>query len=197
MRSRHGTGYVTIVSVAPALGYLDELVEVMIRQRPGDRPPSIDVVKRELQARQNDFIERQRLSELRNTVVPTSEIDDRIALDPIRLTEIDWERGVLTLKLSQPVNLEWVQAIQFGLYMHSSVLGHGPETFHFTGDTAVVPVANADDVQRFVDYFKTWLGPAHDIYLARLKANKRGEEERQRCAIQQEITERAAPSRFE
>jgi len=189
-RLAHGTGYVEISSISPELAYLDELVGMMIRQRPDERPAAIDVVKRELQVRHNDFIERQRLSELRKVVVPLAEIDDRIALDPIRVVGVDWESGVLTLKLSQPVNADWAQAIQLGPYSHSSVMGKGPESFQFRGDTGAVPARDADDAQRIVDYFKSWLGPAHQIYVDRLKAKKRDEEERQRKAIEREIAER-------
>ena len=184
----HGTGYRTIGSVTAGLSYLDELVERMIRHQADDRPPSIEVIKRELQARHNDFIERQKLSALRQIVVPASDLDDPIALDPIRVVDFDWEKNVLTLKLNRPVNTDWIQAIQFGPYGRSSIMGKGPEAFQFRGDTAVVS-AQEREVQDVINYFKGWLAPAHQIYVQRLTHQRREEEERQRNSVKQEIEE--------
>lgn len=116
----HGTGYKAIGSVAPDCAYLDDLVEAMLRHDPAERPTSVDAIKQQLIARRNEFVERQRLSQLRQIVVPVSELDDPIARDPIRIVDFDWERNVLKLVLSQPVNPDWVQVIQFGPYGRSS-----------------------------------------------------------------------------
>lgn len=135
----HGTGYPTVGSIAPQFEYLDELVSSMIRQRAADRPQSVDVVKRELIGRRLSFVERQELSRLKQTVIPSSEVDDPIVADPIRLVDADWDDSILTLTLSQVVNQKWVRAIE-GNYGRTSIMGKGPEAFTFQGDKASVSV---------------------------------------------------------
>jgi hypothetical protein len=123
-----------------------------------------------------------------------SELDDPIARDPIRVVGLDWERNVLTLTLSQPVNSDWVQAIQFERYGRSSLLGKGPEAFRFQGNSATVG-AEERQVQDVVNHFKNWLGPAHQIYVERKKKERREAQERQRRALEQEIQERERRAR--
>ena len=73
---QQGTSYRTIAAVAPEYAYLDELVASMLRQSPASRPRSIDNIKQQLIARQNKLVIQQRLSQLRQTVIPQHEIDD-------------------------------------------------------------------------------------------------------------------------
>ena len=71
-----GTGHKQIGSVAPQYAYLDALIDRMVRHSPDDRPTSIAEIKQELIARGNEFVAQQRLSQLKNTVVPESDIED-------------------------------------------------------------------------------------------------------------------------
>ena len=54
-----GTGYRTIESVAADYGYLDSIVEQMIRQTPDDRIQTIDGIKREIDAHGHETISYQ------------------------------------------------------------------------------------------------------------------------------------------
>ena len=56
-----GTGYAAIGSRIAELGYLDDLVALMIQHDVRNRPQSIALLKRELAGRRNDFIQRQEL----------------------------------------------------------------------------------------------------------------------------------------
>jgi hypothetical protein len=103
-----GTAYRLISEVAPEYGYLDDIVAMMIRQVSSDRPGTVESIKQQLIARKNEFITRQRISEMKQTVVPITDIDDPLVLDPPRLIGFDWDRGQLTLRLSRPVNQIWV-----------------------------------------------------------------------------------------
>jgi serine/threonine protein kinase len=85
----HGTAYKTIASVSAEHGYLDDLANSMIRHAAGDRPTSIDTIKQQLIAHQNEFVERQRLSKLQNTVVRVSDVDDPLAAEPVRVVGAD------------------------------------------------------------------------------------------------------------
>ena len=106
-----GTDYKTIQSVAPEFSYLDDLVSAMLRQSPSARPQSIEVIKRELIGRKQEFVTRQRISELKATVVPVTDLDDPLIADPPRLVDFDWDQGTLTLFFQRPVNPKWIQAL--------------------------------------------------------------------------------------
>lgn len=130
-----GTQYRKIDGVSADHGYLDEFVDLMIRSQPSDRPESIERVKHELIRRGNDFVTTQRLSALKNTVVPQSELDDPLVLDPPKLFSVEWDHDQLTLKLSREVNQKWVWALHH-MGSHSSVMGKGPEHFDIRGNQA-------------------------------------------------------------
>jgi serine/threonine protein kinase len=181
-----GTGYPTIGAIAPQFAYLDELVSWMIRQNAADRLDSIDVVKRELIGRRNAFVDRQELNKLKQTVIISSEVDDPLVADPIRLLDAYWDGRVLTMTLSQPVNHDWTQAIQFGNYSKTSLLGKGPSSFTLHVDTASVAVGS-NEVQQAIDYFEQWLPHANAIYSGKRKQEKQLREREQRDALEREI----------
>jgi serine/threonine protein kinase len=185
----HGTGFPTIQSRVPSLAYLDELVGWMIQQDAARRPASIDIVKKDLIGRRNTFIERQELDRLRQTVVSTTAIDDPIAADPIRVIDADWDKGVLTLTLSQPVNAEWTQLLQFGPYGRNALMSAGPERFDIRGNTASVQV-KGDSAQAVVNYFKSWLPPVHQLYVDQRQRKKEERERKERDALEREIKAR-------
>src|SRR5205823_6061974 len=72
----HGTRYKTISSVVSDHRYLDDMVAEMLDQSVEERTNSIAEVKRQLIGRGVEFANLQRLSELNQTVVPVTEIDD-------------------------------------------------------------------------------------------------------------------------
>jgi hypothetical protein len=161
----------------------------MIRQNPSERPDSIDAIKRELIGRRITFVERQELSRLKQRVIPTTEVDDPIVADPIRIVGVGWDGGVLSLKLNQVPHPQWVQAIKFGAYGRSSLMGKGPEAFDFRGDTASVSV-RSQDAQRMIDYFKTWLPSAHEIYVNHRKQETAKRNRELREAFEREVRAR-------
>jgi serine/threonine protein kinase len=189
-----GTGYRTIAAVAPDYMYLDSMVEQLIRQSPGDRIDSIEKMKNQLIGRKNEFITRQRISELKATVVPTAELDDPLIADPPRLVKFDWDRGTLTLFFQQPINEKWVWAFQ-NLGSHTSVLGKGPEFFRFHGDKAVIG-ATENEVQRIIDYFNDWLPNANRVYEQRIRREKEEAEKKQRQELERQIAEEEARQRI-
>lgn len=185
-----GTGYATIGSRIAELGYLDDLVALMIQHDVRNRPQSIALVKRELAGRRNDFIQRQELDRLKQKVIPTSALDDPLETDPIRVIDAKIDRdGLLKIQLNRAPNPEWVQAIQFGNYSKTSIMNLGPERFSFAGDIASVSV-RPDSAQRAIDFFKEWLRPATEIYLNKRRRQKEADEKRERDTLAQEIRER-------
>lgn len=186
----YGAGFKTVASVSADYAWVDEVVAEMIQQDPARRPASIDAVKRQFIARQQDFVTRQRLSQIQNAVVPVADEDDPLALEPPRVIDFDWQNGVLTLMLSRPVNPEWVQAL-LNMGDYTSLSGKGPETFSFAGSRASV-AARESDVQPVIDYFKPWLPRATQVYRERRQRQRReaAEREKSRLSAEREELER-------
>ncbi|MBW8003166.1 MAG: serine/threonine protein kinase [Planctomycetes bacterium] len=157
-----GSSYVKIQSVAHDYGYLDEIVDLMIRQLPEDRPSSTDAVKHLLLARKAESIELQRVSDIKQTVVPASDLDDPLVLTPLQIVGFDWHKGVLTLLFSQAVTQGWLYALQ-NMGSFTSAVRKGPEAFIFSGNKATIG-ADESDVQTIIDYFKDWIPKATRVY---------------------------------
>jgi len=180
-----GTKYKTISSVAPHFEYLDDLVAEMLSQSPDERPPSIGRIKQVISIKSNEFLAQQRLSELKNTVIPATEIDDPLITDPVRLVGFDWDNNILTLVLSQSVNDRWVYALR-NMGRRTSVSGKGPAQFTFSDNKAKVS-ANEKEIQRIIDYFKQWLPKVTEKYKQMIIQEQRKKEADERREIQQEI----------
>ena len=153
-----GTKYKTIAHVAEDFSYLDPVVATMLSQEPDDRPNTIREIRQELNSRRDEFVSHQKISKLKNTVIPEGEIDDPLAHTPPEILDCDWRDGVLTLKLDQPVHHKWIHALaDMGSY--HSVYRCGPENFSFSGNEARVSVGS-ESVQDVVNHFKDWLPKA-------------------------------------
>ena len=184
----HGTNYKTIASVTNDYSYLDILVEKMLQQDPASRYNDIDVLKKELIARGEEHVSIQKLNRLRDTVIPTSEVDDPLITDPIRIVDVDWDNGTLSIKLNHQPNPNWVWSLR-NMGNYSSVMGKGPANFQFVGNAAKIS-ASANEAQRVVDHFKQWLPMANSVYENKLKqdleAAERGQREELQGRIRQE-----------
>jgi serine/threonine protein kinase len=180
----HGTDYRKIVSIAPNFGFLDAIVEQMIRQSPGDRPSSVSNIKTLIQRHQYETVALQRLSEISQTVIKAGEIDDPLAFQPPSLTGAEWSNGTLILTLDRPVNEQWVNALQtMGNY--TSVMGIPPQMFRFRGTTASVSVGEGD-AQQVINYFKAWLPNATANLRYRLQMQAQEDERVRRDALRVE-----------
>jgi serine/threonine protein kinase len=191
----HGTGYKTIGSVASGYGYLDEIVSGMLHQSAVERPASIDMVKQQLIGRKEEFVTRQRISELKQKVVPITELDDPLISDPPRLVRAGYEQGILHLFLQRPINAKWTNALHNMTGTYTSVMGKGPERFSFSGDRASIP-ARESEVQQIVDYFKAWLPNANRVYEDMVRREKEQAEAQQREQWQKEIEEEERSQRI-
>jgi serine/threonine protein kinase len=182
-----GSGHKLIADVAPAYGYLDDLVDQMRRQDPAARPSSIDEVKKILIGRKNDSVSRQRLSALKAEVIPQSKTDDPLRDTPVTLVElVDYSGSQLVLRLSQPVSTEWIRIFhaQQGEYRS----GYPPRVFQFEGDRVTANVAEGY-VQDVVDFFKRFLVRAHHDYVKHIDAEAQRREAEAHRALQARIAE--------
>lgn len=186
----YGVNFKTVASVLPEFAWIDDIVAEMIQQDPVKRFASVDAVKCAFVSKRHDFVTRQRLSEIKNVVVPVGEEDDPLALDPPRVVDFDWQDGRLTLILSSAVNPEWVQALQ-NMGSHTAAFGKGPERFSFNGNKAFIS-ADDSDVQRIIDFFKQWLPRATEIYrnTRQQRRQRAAEREREKLRLEQEELER-------
>ncbi|MGB9244365.1 MAG: hypothetical protein WCC03_13505 [Candidatus Acidiferrales bacterium] len=175
-----GTAFRRVSDVAPDFGYLDGLIELMLRQDPSQRPPIGDV-KRELIARGNEFLSLQRLNALKSEVVPETEVDDPIIRNPICLAGVDYGEGALVFELSAPPPPNWIAAFQHPKASYSSLQGAGPEYFRFQGQYARVGLRPGAPAQRLVDYVKSYIELANRRYseIVRAQQSKRLAEERE------------------
>lgn len=180
-----GSGYKTIASVAPDFAYLDDIVTTMVRQSPSDRPGTIDAIKSELQKKGNEFISVQKISKLTQTVVPESELDDPLVLNPVQLVGVDYNGDTLLFELKPAVNPDWVHC--FGhIGGYQSVLGKGPPHFGWDHGRAAIR-ATEQEAPLIAKHFREYVVRANQDYVELLKTNKRQEEERRRKEIQRQL----------
>lgn len=188
-----GTGYRSIGSINKEFSYLDDLVSVMLRQSPNERPASVEVIKRELIGRRNDFISLQHLSNLKKTVIPVSEIDDPLIVDPPRILDFNWKNKLLTINMNQTVNPLWVTVFR-NMGSYSSLMGKGPERFTFESDEAKIG-ADEREVQEIISYFKSWLPQVNQKYANLVEQQKREKQEKLHRELQAKIDEEEAKAR--
>jgi len=185
-----GTAYRPIQDVYPELAYMDVIVERMIRQNPAERYSSVDEIKLDLIRAGQEQTIRQRLNESRSAVIPTTEIDDPLVLDPPRLVAADWDYNQLSLSLSRPVNEAWHWALH-NVGSFSALPGREPDKFTFNGKVARIQ-ATEYEAQQIVDHFKDWLPRANANYALEVRRKRERDEAglRARLKKRQELLER-------
>lgn len=189
-----GSGYRTISSYSSKYSYLDEIVEKMIRQSPNERYETINEVKTILKIRGADHVTEQKLNNLKSTVIPASEIDDPLVVTPIQIVDFDWNKNLLTLVFSQPINQRWINAVH-NMGSYNSILGKGPEKFQFQGNQAKIS-ADEREVQAIIDYFKTWIPLITSRYKQYLEEEIHNKQVEDRQKIIKEIEEEEAKARL-
>lgn len=159
----HGVGFMSIRNVADQYAYLDSIVNLMLSQSPNSRPKSIADIKRQLIARQNEFVSLQKLSELKQQVVPNSEVDDPLVANTTTLVDARWEDGQLIMKLNQQVNFEWTQFFKDPSGTYEWVTDKHPKSFKIAGDTISV-YTGGNDAQKLIEYTKQYIQKANAKY---------------------------------
>ncbi|MFI5108956.1 MAG: serine/threonine-protein kinase [Terriglobales bacterium] len=184
-----GAGYRRIAALAPQFSYVDGIVEQMIQQDAAARATSIALVKQQLIARGNDFINQQKLSQLKNQVIPESEIDDLFVTNPIRIERVaDYRDGRLVFELSATPPPGWVMAFH-NLGNYTSIMGSDPSTFVFSGNVASVPIHTENAAQAVLNHAKNYVHQANDAYRENLVQTHRKQLAQQREAVRKRIAE--------
>lgn len=180
-----GTNFKKISDVTDDYPYLDALVEKMLEQNPQSRFDSIEKLKHEFIARGEEYISLQKVNELEKTVIPTSEIDDPVVLDPMRITSVDWSDDALTIEFNHTVNSTWQWALH-NMGGYTSLHNKAPENFRFRANKGFIG-ARSNDVQEILNYFNQWLPKANLAYETKLKQDMAAEEVRQKKELQNSI----------
>jgi len=182
-----GSKFIRIADKQKDYAYLDDLIDLMLRQSPIERPASIGEIKKQLIARGNDFVQQQHLSELKKKIIPDTEMDDPLVLNPPKLVDRRWEDGWLIMTLDQPVNPNWIQCFRNpDPYGYSSLYGKGPGTFTIQGNNLKNQV-DSNDAQALIDYTKSYISIANSKYKDFVEKSLREKKKREKAELQRMI----------
>lgn len=188
-----GKNHRTIGDVSEKYNYLDNIIDRMLNQEPSERFSSIDEIKKEMIVRGKEYISLQQIDKLNNIVTPSSEISDPIINDPMKITNVDWDKGTLTIELNHKPNRDWLWA--FGnMGNYTFLYGKDPVNFSFHGNKAVID-SLPDEAQEIVNHFKQWLEKISKIYEQKLIRNAKAKENAEIKAIENQIKEEETRNR--
>jgi serine/threonine protein kinase len=183
-----GAGFPKVSDYAPNVAYLDELIELMRQQDPTARP-TIEGVKRELNARGNAFVAVQQLNATKSEVIPETDVDDPFVKNPIKITGADYQNGWIVYKLSAAPPPMWIESFRNPQFGYSGYWGKGPASFNLTGDTAQVPLDGGETLEETTKFAKQYVELANSRYALTVTAEHRknieARKEAHRRAIQQ------------
>lgn len=165
-----GTNYKRIGDIAPEYAYLDEVVEHMIAQNPGDRYANID----------SALLDIEVLSKAADAKLASKQSEESIVDPPdvlqMRIANRKWDDGTIYFEMSDDLHGQWLTI--FKSYRHTSFCTDGfhldPNWFEITG--RIIKVFNvgyskerARDTVEYVSSAVTW---ANNEYV-RLVNNER------------------------
>jgi serine/threonine protein kinase len=162
-----GSDYKLIRSVAPQFGYLDEIIERMIRQDPERRPASLAVVKDQMITSGSEFVARQKLDSIRKIVVPAASPEDLLGGADVMVTGFSFTPGTpgyLNFRFEPTPPAEWV-GILYALGDYRSFVGLAePARMEMVSDkTAMVP-ANEKIVVEAAQMVREWAASTNREY---------------------------------
>jgi serine/threonine protein kinase len=190
----YGTSYQQIKESAPDLAYLDGLVDLMLRQEPSQRPPSVTAVKEDLIGRGNDFVRLQTLEAAKRQVAPESDINDSLISDPIRAVETkDYKDGALVLRFNQPINKLWERCFRKRATSFSANVSSAHIVFQ--GDRVSIHVTE-HFLPQGVAFFKQYCGDANEEYAKSVREEHQQQIALRRNALKVEIREREAKEKL-
>jgi serine/threonine protein kinase len=174
-----------ISSAVPQYPYLDDIANAMIQDDRANRLQSIADVKRMLIQRGHDFVEQQKLDELKNRVIQTTELSDPMIDDPIRIMGTDWQNGELILLLNQEPNARWIATLR-NMRSYATIGRAEPMTVSFLGCQARVS-ASEHHVEIVYNHARQWIADTNSTYATAQKQELRESEARARRQLQDQI----------
>ena len=180
-----GNDYPMIGSVAPRYKYLDDLVKVMTKYLPADRPQSILAVKESLLARGSEFVAFQRLEAVRNEVVPASQPDDPLQGQDVKLTglvDYDPNTNQLLVGLHPEPPRGWWTAMK-GISVNYFIGSASPQNVGWSNGKAILLVPSLQAPQ-VLSLFKDWVSNTNQRYRTMLADAARRDMEGKRQDLQ-------------
>ena len=181
-----GKNHKTISQYSNKYKYFDEIVEKMLQQNSSDRYQNISEIKTEISVQSREYISTQKISALTDTVIPSHEIDDPIVSDPMKITDVEWDNGMLTIHLNHQPNYRWHWALR-NMGNYSSVYGKHPDAFTFKGTTATISARDDAEAQRIIDQFKQWLPITARVHENKLRQDAEKAEQEKISELRKEI----------
>ena len=152
-----GTGYKLIKDVEPDYGYLDDLVEKLLRADIKERLYPVEKILTELKVLAEKHANQKELTRLGNV------IEDMVLPKKVNLSLIDkrFENSCLIFVMDQDVPEEWFSIMRDGSFSHTSVWGYDTHSLNNTrGQEIIMPIAGNENVSVFSDIvknFKEWI----------------------------------------
>lgn len=185
----YGVDYKKIGDIHPEYSFLDEVVNMMIKQNKENRVRDIETVQYEIKSRIEIANKNKENEKLRQIKIEDSEETDILIIDPPKLIDVtyDDEEGRLRFKLSHPINNMWVESIKSNSW--ESILGYDVDRFRFENEYASVqlPAYRLEVAQDIVNYFKSWINNANASYPRKIYSLRESEKRRKEAEIKAEI----------
>ncbi len=167
-----GVNYKKIEDVDDDLGFLDDIVDMMICQNPDDRLFPENRIKVELRVRRERKESKQKIDSLENIRIHQS--SDRPIQSP-KLIDYDFEDNELTLVLSEKMSMLWGDILVNGSYSYTHLAKYPKHVFKANGDMVKVnihPSDNEETVKKVVEHFIQWLPTVTEEYNTIMKKQK-------------------------
>ena len=184
----HGTHCSRIADVSAPHGYLDEIVDQMRSQDPAKRQPSISVIKQQLATRGRIAATEQKLSILKNTVVPASSVDDPLVVDPIRLERIEFLDDRLFFVFQKPATPRWFslfQRVDYG----TAPAGKTPSRYQFHSNAVSIDVSDEREAEKIIKFFSPWIPSTNENYRREVEREYEVRQEVRRAALKNELAQ--------
>jgi hypothetical protein len=181
-----GVGFKHIAEVSLEQSYLDEITDLMLNQNPDQRPNSIGEIKRQLIGRKNDFIEEQKLSKLKNKVIPKADVDDPLIENPPEIVDMKWENGRLIFTLSQSINKAWQACFNDLAFANRGMFPYRHIENRFNDNTLSVR-CEGNEAQGMVNSIKQIVNIANNNYKDLVERTTREQKAKEEAELKRQI----------
>lgn len=177
-----GSKYTTIKDVNEEYGFLDKLVDELIRQDQNKRIFPIGNVEIELSVLFKAKDDNKKLKEILDRQIIENENDDPL-FNPVNIKEITFTNNRLNFHLDKKTNKVWDSILKNESFSHHSAMPFPKSSFNSEIDLKTsftifyVQVSQYDEhyIDDIVKHFKEWLPIVSNMYIRREK--KRMEDE--------------------
>jgi len=188
-----GAKHSRIIDASPEHGFLDDLVDRMISQRPDDRPSSLDKVLGEMKVLLETEASRRLLQKLERVRIEADPEYDPLLEGAVELAPGGLDRprpGQFTFKLTQPVTPHWAMSFK-RLQTHRAIVDRrgrplDPHVCSFQADVLTVEF-DEENVARVVPEVKGLLMSGNQQYRDDVQRRRQTEREKREQEIRSRI----------